>query len=508
MARYVIMLSRTGIRRCFMMARAFSSEVDTGSREENASKQESRAPFRFYRNGKGSRVLAGVRTRQWAVLCLGLFFGIVPQVASAADCPGNPGALGTSRTLVVDPREHPRIGTMQYPETLPLQDHEVVLTFDDGPLPHNSNQILQILASECIKATFFEIGDMARSFPEGVRKLRDAGHTIGTHTENHPLSMDRMPIERARQEIDDGIASVKAALGDDKALAPFFRIPGLLRADAVEDYLASQGIQTWSADFPADDWRHIPASRVYDLAIKRIEAKGKGILLLHDIQARTVAALPRILQELKTQGYHIVHVVPATPEMPATPTEPQQWQLHPTSETVAISHWPRIRNFVFTQTETLPAPSLSDLDWRDAEAMALDEPFDVARRHPLGIPLPQRAPWPEPSPLASGDATIALPVPAESIFKIQENPLATAQSLLPVALHAEQTVATVRQRDGTATRIAANTGDSRSAFRGKHHLGGARKRGASKVAGHAIRHVAGARRGPLRHLVQVKKRNV
>ena len=156
-------------------------------------------------------VLAGVRTRQWAVLCLGLFAGIIPQLALAADCPGHPGALGTSRTLVVDPREYARIGTMQYPQTLPLQDHEVVLTFDDGPLPHNSNQILDILASECIKATFFEIGRMARSFPEGVRKLRDAGHTIGTHTQNHPLSMDRMPIERARQEIDDGICRQSSA---------------------------------------------------------------------------------------------------------------------------------------------------------------------------------------------------------------------------------------------------------------------------------------------------------
>src|ERR1700731_3161015 len=122
----------------------------------------------------------GVRTRQWAGLCLGVFTSITAQTASAADCPGHPDALGTSRILVVDPRQHPRIGTMQYSETLPLQDHEVVLTFDDGPLPHNSNQILQILASECIRATFFEIGRMARAFPEGVRKLRDAGHTIAT----------------------------------------------------------------------------------------------------------------------------------------------------------------------------------------------------------------------------------------------------------------------------------------------------------------------------------------
>jgi hypothetical protein len=74
-----------------------------------------------------------------------LVAGLASQSALAEDCPGHPDAIGTSRTLVVDPREHPRIGTMQYPETLPLRDHEVVLTFDDGPLPRNSNQVLQIL---------------------------------------------------------------------------------------------------------------------------------------------------------------------------------------------------------------------------------------------------------------------------------------------------------------------------------------------------------------------------
>src|SRR5271169_1799331 len=120
-----------------------------------------------------------VRARQSAVLCFmllaGLLTGLTAQKAAAADCPGHPDAIGTSRTLVVDPREHPRIGTMQYPETLPLQDHEVVLTFDDGPLPRNSDQILEILASQCVKATFFTIGKMAQAYPENVRKLRDAG---------------------------------------------------------------------------------------------------------------------------------------------------------------------------------------------------------------------------------------------------------------------------------------------------------------------------------------------
>jgi peptidoglycan/xylan/chitin deacetylase (PgdA/CDA1 family) len=433
--------------------------------------------------------LAGEWTRRWAALGLGLLTCVTAQTALAADCPGHPDALGTSRTLVVDPKAHPRIGTMQYPETLPLEDHEVVLTFDDGPLPRNSNQVLDILASQCVKATFFTIGNMAQAFPEGVRKLRDAGHSIGTHTQNHPLGMKRMSIEGAKQEIDEGIASVKSALGDDAALAPFFRIPGLSRAETVEDYLASEGIQIWSADFPADDWRHVSSSRVYDLAMQRLEDKGRGILLLHDIQARTVAALPRILHELKARGYRIVHVVPATPEQPATPTEPQQWQLHPPSEAVAISHWPKIPNFVFTGADALSAPSLSDFDWRE-------EPYDRAVRLARGVPLPRQAPWPRQSPPASDSAANALPVPAQSIFTIPEG---SYSAIAPAPHHAEQTAE--RATEERARPISVDAGSSRA--RSGKHIGRARRSGPSHLARDGTR--VGARAGKRAHLVQVKK---
>jgi peptidoglycan/xylan/chitin deacetylase (PgdA/CDA1 family) len=410
------------------------------------------------------------RARHAAVLLLSMASGIAAAPAFAADCPGNPGALGTSRTLAVDPREHPRIGTMQYAETLPLQDHEVVLTFDDGPLPPHSTQVLDILASQCVKATFFIIGRMARGFPEGVRRVRDAGHSIGSHSQNHPLSMNRMPIERARQEIDDGIAATTAALGDGGGLAPFFRIPGLLRAEAVEDYLASKGIQTWSADFPADDWRHVSSARVYDLAMKRLEAKGKGILLLHDIQARTVAALPRILHELKARGYRIVHVVPATPELPKTPTEPQQWQLHPVSENVAISHWPKIPNFVFASVETLPAPAVSD--WYDRR-LSLPESFERPRRLARGaVPLPQQAPWPRLTPQQAASAAITLPVPAKDIFEILEKSTAPTQlAVVPSAHHAERTQAPVgNEADAIAKLIAIHASASRRMIPGSHRI--------------------------------------
>jgi peptidoglycan-N-acetylglucosamine deacetylase len=454
-------------------------------------------------------------TPAYAVLCVIFSLGMLAwgsmQSAFAADCPGHPGALGTSRTLVVDPREHPRIGTMQYAETLPLRDHEVVLSFDDGPLPRNSDQILAFLAAQCIKANFFLVGEMARSFPEGVRKLRDAGHTIGTHSQTHPLTMNKMPIERAKAEINDGIASVKAALGADadKSLAPFFRIPGLLRAEAVEDYLASQRIQVWSADFPADDWRHISSSRVYDLAIKRIEAKGKGILLLHDIQARTVAALPRILATLKARGYHIVHVVPATPDRPATPTERQQWQLHPTPENVAITHWPKVPNFVFANADQLAVPAFSYFDVSGLKLLLSTEMS--AERPTRGIPLPETAPWPRDLPVPVADAATTLAIPGRSVFEVPDLPRLAAES---AALRAPGPARTMAAR-GEAERSVTAVGIKHfeHAIRGKFRSGHgkqltlSRHGGGRTAAAHKRSNAAHAHRGPARHLAQVRKRS-
>src|SRR5262249_13783118 len=127
-------------------------------------------------------------------------------------------------------------------------------------------------------------------------------------------------------------ASLREAIGDPQAVSPFFRIPGLLRQKSVEEYLAAHGDMTWSADFVADDWTRINGTEVARRAISRIEARGKGILLLHDIHARIVPALPEILNELKSRGYKIVHVVPAAADRPKTATSAQQWVARPTPE--------------------------------------------------------------------------------------------------------------------------------------------------------------------------------
>jgi peptidoglycan/xylan/chitin deacetylase (PgdA/CDA1 family) len=255
----------------------------------------------------------------------------------AAPCPGNDNALGVSRVIAVDPKEHTRIGTMQYQETLPLADHEVVITFDDGPIPKYTNRILETLATECVKATFLMVGEMAKAHPDDVRRVFSEGHTIGTHSYSHPFTFRRMNEQQAGKEIDAGIEAVQNALGDPNELAPFFRVPGFLTAKPTEAALAARGLMTWSADFPADDWKKISSAEIVKRAMSRLEAKGRGILLLHDIHERTVEALPIILNELKTHGYHIVHVVTATPQVAKTETTPEQWSLprHHGTEDVA-----------------------------------------------------------------------------------------------------------------------------------------------------------------------------
>jgi peptidoglycan/xylan/chitin deacetylase (PgdA/CDA1 family) len=233
------------------------------------------------------------------------------SAALAGECAGNPDALGTSRVISLDPAEFKRLGTIQYKQSLPLEDHEVVLTFDDGPIPPHTDKVLDALAAECVKATFFVVGEMARAHPEALRREYREGHTIGTHTEHH-ARLDRMPAEKAQKEISDGLASAAQVLDDKNAVAPFFRFPYLDHTGAVEERAEQLGLSIWSADLHASDWTFITAEKVTALALSRLEAKKKGILLLHDIHDRTAKALPVLLRELKKKGYRIVQVAPAS----------------------------------------------------------------------------------------------------------------------------------------------------------------------------------------------------
>ena len=243
--------------------------------------------------------------------------------SQAGTCPGRPEALGTARVIALNPAEHRRLGLMEYAETLPLEDHEVVLTFDDGPIPPSTPKVLDALAAECVKATFFVVGEMARAHPALLRRELDEGHTIGTHTEHHPY-LNRLPADAATREISGGIASVDKVLGGPFA-APFFRFP-YLETKAAQDTLALKlGLSVWATDIHASDWNRLAPERVAGLALERLERNRKGILMLHDIHERTALALPLLLKELKARGYSVVHVTPADADRPKTAASAGQW---------------------------------------------------------------------------------------------------------------------------------------------------------------------------------------
>src|SRR5262245_5313564 len=190
--------------------------------------------------------------QRWLPSAIGVLLALLGMgtAAQAADCP-RAGTLGTSRVLAVDPKVYPRVGLKNFPQTLPLHDHEVVLTFDDGPSPPTTPKVLAALAKECVRATFFLIGEHSADHPDLVRRIAAGGNTVGHHTWNHP-SLPKLSLSRATDEIDHGIAVDELALHGAATATPstpFFRFPNFESSTALLDLLQSREIAVFGADF-------------------------------------------------------------------------------------------------------------------------------------------------------------------------------------------------------------------------------------------------------------------
>lgn len=253
------------------------------------------------------RVCSGARRALVAAAAALLAVG----TASAATCP-RPGTLGTARVMeVAIGADGLFVGTKSYPQSLPLGDHEVILTFDDGPAGRTTESVLATLAADCVRATFFVVGEMAAAHPDQLRAIAAAGHTIGTHSMTHPV-MTRIPHTQAVADIDRGRATVDRILADaGTTAAPFFRFPGFAATKPLEAKLTAERIGVFGADFWGSDWLKSTPDELLERTLSRLETARKGILLLHDTQPHTAAMLPRLIAEMKARGYRVVHMVPA-----------------------------------------------------------------------------------------------------------------------------------------------------------------------------------------------------
>lgn len=234
--------------------------------------------------------------------------------AIAPHCASPARALGVERVIEIDTSTGAHFGdhSRQPKEPSFLKPREVVLTFDDGPLPGVTKPILEALDAQCTRATFFAIGRMAMAFPGMVRETIRRGHTVAGHTWSHPLNLPRLKTEAARQlEIEKGFAAVSAAAGEP--IAPFFRFPGLNDSRDLLAYLQTRGIATFTVDVISNDSYIGNAEQLVRRTLAQVEARQGGILLFHDIKAVTARALPTILAELKARGFKVVHLRAKTP---------------------------------------------------------------------------------------------------------------------------------------------------------------------------------------------------
>ncbi|WP_454618734.1 polysaccharide deacetylase family protein [Bradyrhizobium cenepequi] len=226
-----------------------------------------------------------------------------PQPARAA-C-NNPNALGVGRTVEIDTTGGPGFGFEHFKQLDFLRDHEVVLTFDDGPWPNNTPAVLKALADECTTGIFFPIGKHATYHPEILKQVYNAGHTVGAHTWSHAnLNNKKLTEDQRKDEIEKGFAAVKWALGVSPS--PFFRFPALQHPPEMVTYLGTRNIAIFSCDLDSFDFKASKPQTVIDTVMKKVDKLGKGIILMHDFQRHTAEALPELLSRLKAGGYKVV----------------------------------------------------------------------------------------------------------------------------------------------------------------------------------------------------------
>jgi peptidoglycan/xylan/chitin deacetylase (PgdA/CDA1 family) len=280
-----------------------------------------------------AQIMTRLSFRSICVRSLAAASGVFSLAPVATAC--SPEALGVSRTLEVGTRGGLQVGLKTYPQTLALDDHEIVLTFDDGPSAQTTPKVLDALAKECVKATFFLVGRNAEALPALVKREIAEGHTVGHHTFSHPAATLRNLSEiAAQEEILRGFeADDKAAYGTTSG-APkvrFFRFPGFADTPALVAWLSAKNIAIFGADLWVSDWVTMTPQAELALILSRLDKEKRGILLLHDTKQQTAAMLPDLLQELKKRGYRIVNIVPGTNPTP-TRAAPEGW----TSETEKI----------------------------------------------------------------------------------------------------------------------------------------------------------------------------
>ncbi|KHD89157.1 MAG: polysaccharide deacetylase [Bdellovibrio sp. ArHS] len=197
---------------------------------------------------------------------------------------------------------------------------EVILTFDDGPNNIYTPSILRSLNEVNAKAIFFALGKNSRLNPETLKLVASQGHAIGSHTETHScignssacrkMHGRNFTFDEAVEEIRKGHQAIYDVLG---WIDPFFRFPYAEGSPQLRNFLKTSSTGDFSWVIDSEDWKAQSNDNVLRNTLNQVEAKGRGIILFHDIQRKTAEIMPTFLRELYTRGYSVVLLQSADP---------------------------------------------------------------------------------------------------------------------------------------------------------------------------------------------------
>lgn len=187
--------------------------------------------------------------------------------------------------------------------SVPNVGRTIAMTFDDGPSPKLTPQLLDMLKARGIRATFFVVGQNAAEYPDILRRAAVEGHEIASHTWSHP-QLTRLSAAAFAAQIDKTNAAIKAAIGHNPAV---MRPPyGATNANLDRRLNREWGLKVILWDVDPLDWKYRNAARVQRTILEQV--KPGSIVLSHDIHASTVAAMPGTLDALIARGYKFATV--------------------------------------------------------------------------------------------------------------------------------------------------------------------------------------------------------
>ncbi len=181
-------------------------------------------------------------------------------------------------------------------------EKKVCLTFDAAWGNEDTQQLIDILAQYNIRATFFIVGEWVDKYPESVKALSDAGHSIQNHSDTHP-HLPQLSREKVIEELENCNDKIEAITGVRPDLV---RVPYGDYNNAVIEAAQSVGMYTIQWDVDSLDWKDLSADDIHSRVVKRVQSG--SIVLFHNAALHTPEALPKIIESLTQQGYEFVTV--------------------------------------------------------------------------------------------------------------------------------------------------------------------------------------------------------